>query len=96
MGPHTTPSVVPEREEADGWVRCDIEEVVRNIVSLGVRDALRGKVLGRAESTRPGVQRAPMGKHENLVERMVELGTTRPTVSTEKTAETGRRTSADE
>ena len=96
MGPHATPSVVPEREEADGRVRRDIEEVVRNVVSLGVRDALRGEVLGRAEPTRPGVQRAPMGKHEDLVERMVELGTTRRTVSTEKTAETGRRTSADE
>lgn len=55
------------------WIAGHVQQVICDIVSLGVRDSTRGKLLRRREATWAVVQSPPMGEHEDLVELLVQL-----------------------
>ena len=66
---------IRQLEEAHGRIARDVQEVVGHVVPLLVRQALRGEVLRRRESTGARVQRAPVREEQDLVEGMVQLRT---------------------
>ena len=56
-----------------GWITGHVQQVIRNVVSLGVHNSARRELLRRREAACAVVQGPPMSENEDFVEFMVEM-----------------------
>jgi len=54
---------------------CQVEEMIRNVISWSTRRTLRGKVVRRRESSRAFVQGPPAGQEDDAIEHAIDLRT---------------------
>lgn len=62
-------------EGGTGTRRSDLEQMIRNVIPLGARETLVGKVRDRCWSPWAKVQGFPFGEQEYGVERLVQSTT---------------------